>query len=157
MTAAEILTEEFEALKADLIEAYRKKGMRASGNWEREVYSETKQSDTGLSAEIWGPDYSQQLETGRRPGKFPPSAVIEKWIYDKGIASTIEGNISVSSLAFLIARKIAKQGWKREQYGGIELISEVVTPERINMIIQKVGKGYLAGFTDQLIKQLQAA
>ena len=47
--------------------------------------------------------------------------------------------ITISSLAFLIARKIANEGWKRERFGGVELISTIVTDERIQMIIDDVG------------------
>ena len=56
-----------------------------------------------------------------------------------GIFASALQTITLSSLAFLIARKIANEGWKRERFGGVELISTVVTPERIQMIIDEVG------------------
>lgn len=52
-------------------------------------------------------DYGQQLVTGRRPGKFPPLKPIEDWIEEKGL--NLKG-ITKKSLAFVIARKIAKKG-----------------------------------------------
>lgn len=130
-----VLSKEFESLKKDLIKAYDAKGMRASGKFADTLEVKV----TGLTAQLWGESYAQQLETGRKSGSFPPIDAIKKWIQDKGIASRIQGEISISSLAFLIARKIAQQGWKREDHGGVELISEVVTDARIQKIIDEVG------------------
>jgi hypothetical protein len=133
--SSQVLSKEFELLKDDLIKAYDAKGMRASGKFAESL--EVKVN--GLNAQLWGESYAQQLETGRRAGKFPNISAIEQWIKDKGIANRIQGEISISSLAFLIARKIAQRGWKREEYGGVELISEVVTDVRIQKIIDEVG------------------
>jgi len=153
MTTTEILQQEFEALRDDLIAKYDELGMRTTGNWADSlevVVSENK-------AVILGVPYSQQLESGRVPGKQPPSQVIEQWIKDKGIASRIEGKISISSLAYLIARKIGREGWKREDHGGVELVSQVVTPERIQSILDRISDIYVTDFTNDLINYLQAA
>lgn len=145
--SSEILSKEFESLKSDLIKAYDAKGMRASGKFADSL--EVKVN--GLTAQLWGEDYAQQLETGRRAGRFPPINAIEQWIRDKGIANRIQGNISISSLAFLIARKIAREGWKREEYGGVELISGVITDARIQKIIDEVGDAQALIYTTQII------
>jgi hypothetical protein len=133
--SSQVLSKEFELLKDDLIKAYDAKGMRASGKFAESLEVRVN----GLTAQLWGESYAQQLETGRRAGSFPPISAIEQWIKDKGIANRIQGEISISSLAFLIARKIAQRGWRREEYGGVELISEVVTDVRIQKIIDEVG------------------
>lgn len=143
---SDILSKEFEALKKDLITAYDAKGMRASGKFAESLEVRVK----GLNAQLCGEDYAQQLETGRKAGGFPPIDAIKKWIVDKGIANRIQGEITVSALAFLIARKIARQGWKREQFGGVELISEVITDERIQKIIDEVGAEQTLVFTTEI-------
>lgn len=151
--SSQILSSEFEALKKDLITAYDAKGMRASGKFAESLEVKVK----GLNAQLWGEDYAQQLETGRKAGRFPPIDAIKQWIQDKGIAARIQGEITVSALAFLIARKIAQQGWKRENYGGVELISEVITDERIQKIINEVGAAQALVFTteiEMLIKEM---
>lgn len=56
--------------------------------------------------DITGARYFYQQIHGRRPGKFPPIQNIIEWIETKGI----EADIPVKSLAFLIARKIAREG-----------------------------------------------
>jgi hypothetical protein len=144
--ATSILKEEFDLIKADLIKRYNEKGMRASGNWANTLEVQVK----GISAQLIGEKYSEQLEFGRKAGKQPPSKAIEQWIRDKGLASRIEGKISISSLAFLIARKIAREGWRRQSYGGVELISEIVTPERIQAIINRVSAEYIPAFEKEI-------
>ena len=54
--------------------------------------------------------------------------------------NNIKGNISISSLAFLIARKIAREGTKYFKQGGTDLVDAVYTEQRIQMIINKVGE-----------------
>lgn len=142
-----ILFNEFNLLKLDLIKKYDQKGMRASGNWANSL---ELQRGT-MSIKLLGEPYSQQLESGRQAGKAPPSKVIEQWIIDKGISSRIQGKISISSLAFLIARKIAREGWKRQGFGGVDLISEVVTDQRIQMIIDKCGEQVVAVYVTEII------
>lgn len=153
MSIAEILQSEFEDLKQELITQYDEQGMRASGNWPDTL--EVEYIET--SAKLTGENYTDQLEYGRRPGAQPPSEAIEQWIKDKGIASRIEGEISVSSLAYLIARKIAREGWKREEHGGVELITKVVTPERIQKILDRVGSEYANTFTTDIINYIKQA
>ena len=110
---------------------------------------------------LLGLDYSQQLEAGRRANngssgtKWENSlADIEQWIQDKGI-KPIEDKMKISTLAFLIARKIAREGWNRQGYGGVELISEVVTDERIQSILDKLSDAYLIEVSTDIIKQFQ--
>jgi hypothetical protein len=71
---------------------------------------------------IYGNDYIQFLENGRRPGKRPPTSVIRQWIDDKGI---IPDGISKDSLAFLIARRMGEEGSTIYQAGGSDLISGI--------------------------------
>lgn len=151
MSSKQILSKEFESLKSDLIQAYDRKGMRASGNFADSLEVVT----TDTNAILYGADYSQQLETGRSAGKFPPINAIEKWIDDKNISARLNGEITKSQLAFLIARKIAMQGWNREGYGGVELISEVVTDERIQKIIDEVGEYYAVTISTDIIKLIK--
>ncbi len=49
------------------------------------------------------------VDQGRRPGKFPPPDAIKKWMKDKNIHSD---SMTDDQLAFLIGRKIAKEGIK---------------------------------------------
>lgn len=154
----EILQQEFDALKTELIAKYDELGMRASGNWADSLEVVVSVNN----AKIIGESYSEQLEYGRKAGGSTGtgktfSEAIEQWIKDKGIANRIEGEISVSSLAFLIVRKIMREGWKREEYGGVNLITQVITPERIQQIIDRIGVEHTAGFIRDITTFLKQA
>ncbi|PCH95884.1 MAG: hypothetical protein COB83_07200 [Gammaproteobacteria bacterium] len=146
MTVEQVLDKEFLLMQDDLIKKYDELGMRSSGKWADGLETITKP----LNSKIIGEQYTNQLESGRRSGGFPPAEAIKKWIVDKGIVNNIKGNISVSSLAFLIARKIAREGWKREKYGGVDLVSLVVTDQRIQSILNKIGEAATVSFIEKI-------
>jgi len=137
--SSEILKTELDKLSADLTKRYEELGMRASGKWDKEKTVEVSEKGSVISGKIEGLEYTGALEGGRSPttkkGKGDLRPAIEQWIKDKGISS----EIPVKSLAYLIARKIHKDGWRRQEHGGVELISSVVTTERIDSIVNQVG------------------
>lgn len=55
--------------------------------------------------------YFAVLETGRRPGKMPPTKPIEEWIYARGLQK--ETDAKTRGFAFAIAKKIGKEGYGR--------------------------------------------
>jgi hypothetical protein len=152
MTVDKILFDEFELLRKDLIKAYDEKGMRASGQWANEL-----ENVSGLNfGKLIGLPYTQQLEFGRDGGKASPLDVIKKWIEIKGIP--FEGTLN--QFAWKIIMKHKKQGWNREGFGGVDLISEVVTDERMNRIVQKIGLATTNEFVSDILqdfKKLQLA
>jgi hypothetical protein len=157
MSREEVLQKEFELLSIDLIKAYDAKGMRASGKWADSLEVES----SPLSAVLRGLDYTQQLESGRRANNGSSGESwettledIEQWIRDKGITPR-ENTMKLSTLAYLIARKIWREGWGREGFGGVELISEVVTDERIQSIIDKVGDVSAVEISTDIIKLIK--
>lgn len=146
--ATELLAAEFELLKADIISAYRASGQAVSGNWAGTVKVEATPNGYSITAA----DYIN----GRGPGKPPPSKAIEEWLQQKGIATRLEKNMTISSLAFLIARKIGRKGWKPKA-GTVDIVDSVVTPERIQRMLDNVGAVYLDNFTNTIINYLKQA
>lgn len=153
-TTKEILDIEFEKLKRDLIVEYDTLGMRASGEFERELEVRSEP----LQATLLGAQHSEQLEYGR--GKTGSSSTtsaeplierIKKWILQKGIAAQ---GITVGSLAFLITRKIHREGWNRAKHGGVGLLSKVITEQRMQLIIDKIGNEMTMVLVSKLEKQL---
>lgn len=142
----QILEYEFNLLRWDLIKKYDEKGMRASGEFEEKLRYEADE----YSATMFGVDYTEQLQYGRRAGGFPPIQDIKDWILNKNVFAQAIQQIGLSSLAFLIARKIARSGWNRQGYGGVDLITEVITPERIQMIIDKVSEKAIIDFINEI-------
>lgn len=135
----------------DLKDKHIQLGMEASGNW----LDELEVQATELSGTLLGAPYTEQLEEGRKKGGRPPIEAIKKWIVDKGIVNTIRGSLSITSLAFAIATKIGKEGWKREKHGGVQLVSQVVTPLRLQSIIDKIGQNEVFIFVERLKKELK--
>lgn len=73
--------------------------------------------------------YITILEDGRRPGKFAPPEVIEKWIEDKPVLA----DISKKSLAFLINRKMKEEGSLLYKQGGHSgVLSEFTSHEYVH-------------------------
>lgn len=145
MTAEEILKIEFDKLRADIIARYDALKLRASSQFEKDLQNKT----TGLTGLLVGSHYTEQLVNGRPPGKYPPIDIIKEWIEVKPI-QIIGERISVSSLAFLIARKIAREGTEIFKKGGSDLISSVITPERVQSIIDKVTRFNVQQFSTEV-------
>jgi len=143
MTTKEILKEEFDLLAYDLIEKHKQLGMKSRGKWIDSLEVEIGEE----KAVLIGADYTEQLEFGRNKGKFPPISMIKEWILNK----RLKFDIPISSLAFLIARKISKKGYQREKFGGVELVSLVLTERRIDSIIKRIGNQ----MTISLIKKIE--
>jgi len=151
MTGAQTLKMELDKVSKELTEKYDQLGMRASGRWESEKEVTVKESGTRLTGIILGSDYTRYLQFGRKPGRFPPIDSIEQWIKDKRITS----DIPIRSLAFLIARKIAREGTRYFQQGGTNMIDSIITPERIDEIISKVGLIDVEGIVKGLVKEIE--
>ena len=132
--------------------------MRASGEFERELEVRSEP----LQATLLGAEHSEQLEYGR--GKTGSSATtsaepliekIKKWIVQKGsIIARITKEITIGSLAFLITRKIHREGWDRAKHGGVGLISRVITEQRMQSIIDKIGNEMTMILVGRLEKEL---
>ena len=100
MTTEQIMELEFESLKNDLIKEYDALGMRASGKFADELVVEV-----GIdNVKLIGEKYAEQLEYGRRGGKFPPIQMSKQWIKDKGIVSNINLIIIVNARIRLVRR-----------------------------------------------------
>jgi hypothetical protein len=104
-----------------LVEKYREnlaKGNRnASSKLADTVKAEVKVEDTVISVELTLQDYWYYVDNGRKAGKMPPISKIEEWIKIKPITLRSFGKSQKSipsprSVAFLIARKIGREGTK---------------------------------------------
>jgi len=69
--------------------------------------------------------YFEFQEFGRKPGKQPPIESIRQWVELK-LKGNIKGNISLDSLAFLIARKIGREGTRTHRTQPTGILSEVI-------------------------------
>lgn len=124
-----IIREEIDAILSDIRKLYEASGKKASGEFGKgleAIYEPNKGTIRGFV-----------YLAGRKAGKMPPVGAILNWLKIRGIRS-VRKNQSVRSLAWAIAKKIAKEGTKQEN--ALKIYEEVITPQRINKIIDRVAK-----------------
>ena len=128
-----------------LIQSYENEGLRASGKWASELGGYTKQDGPVIKTVIDGAKYTGALVGGRGTTKSKGSgvslrSVIRKWIDDKGI--TPRDKISKDSLAFLIARKIHREGIRvPNEHNTGKLVSNAITQESLNELESIIKRG----------------
>lgn len=132
-----------ERLKLKLIAKYEELGLKASGSYADEL----EPSVEGDKLIMYGAFHSQFMEHGREPGKFPPRKAIEEWIENKKSLPSIFKE-KKSQFAFLIARKIAKEGIKvpntHNAGGVITSVVEDFLATDIQMMLDELGEIYLS-------------
>lgn len=136
----------------DLVLNYIKMGLKASGAFESGLVYET----TDKSIEIKAPLHARVMETGRRAGKFPPMDAILKWVQLGKIVK--RDNITDEQLAFLIARKIAREGIKvPNQYNVGKVISSILLDGRIAKLLEEIQIKELKNVEVEVFKFYQKA
>jgi len=139
-----IIKEEFEAIKTDIIALYNAGGKRTSGEFENGLQVDYRTNGATLSGYVY--------LAGRIAGKQPPTKAIEDWLIAKGI-SPINEKMKISTLAYLIARKIGQKGTNpaNHQY----VYDEVITPERIQSILDKITKINVTVFVNEVTVMIE--
>lgn len=95
--------------------------------------------------------YFTVLETGRKAGKQPPTSEIERWLEDKPVQVQ---DISKKSLAFLIARKIGKEGSLLYRKGGKSgVITDYINDKYVKEnLTDKLFQATIEQITNQFLK-----
>jgi hypothetical protein len=112
-TNQELVVSFLVSIRADIVKDQYLKGIRASGKSAASMDIFTNPE----GGKLVGSAYIRQQIFGREPGKFPPVADILDWVKRKARQLV---NITQESLAFLIARKIARRGtdiYQRKRQG----------------------------------------
>lgn len=97
-------------------------GHRASGQLQDTMRSVVNSTAKGFTITIIGKDYAKFVERGTPRGVKVSIEALSEWIETKGIAT---GDIDVKSLAFLIQRKIFKEGtiqFRENKKGFVEVM-----------------------------------
>lgn len=110
--------EPIKKIADQIVDIYRKqlesKGIPASGTLGDTASVEVEMNGTKLVVSLNLEHYWRYVEYGRRPGKMPPIDNIEEWIRVKPVVpNAMNGKVPTSrQLAFMIARKIGREGTK---------------------------------------------
>lgn len=151
MNTDEIIKEEIQSILDDIILIYEKSGRKASGQFAEgleAIYEPFK-------ATIMGFVYLAGRGQTKKSGKAGEPTVQEnilKWLNTKGIKA-VEKNITLKQLSFLIARKIHKEGTKQSEW--LKIYEEVITPQRIDKIIDRIAETNLNRIVTEVRAQLQ--
>jgi len=118
-------------------------GQKASGKTLEDGFSFT---NTETVLKIYGPDFVETLEDGRRSGGFPPTDAIYQWSIDKGF--NFEKEYQRRGFAFVVARKIAEQGSylfrKGVTFNGTpNPISEVFNEEALKEMTKQIEQSFI--------------
>lgn len=151
----QILTDFFNALKAEVIQEQERQGRVASGK----SISEYEVEANNDQATLYGVNYVGTLETGRKAGKVPFgfTQIILKWMADKSLFSA-ESETKKKSIAYLIARKIEKEGTALHRQGGNSgIISNIITRERLKVFTDKLLVSFQNESVSQIILQFNQA
>ena len=144
MTTQEILEDEMKSIVKDIIRVYDESGKRVSGEFERGL----EITSTPNRVVLEGYSYL----AGRAAGKQPPVQAILDWVEQRGI-QPIEQNMTQTSLAWAIAKKIAREGTNKES--SLKIYEEVITPQRIDDIIKKVTDFNVQLFVNNITAELE--
>lgn len=140
----EIIKVEIEAILSDIKKLYNASGKKTSGQFE-----EGLEGIYGTNtATIMGYPYL----AGRVAGKMPPIEGIKQWVIKKGL-TPIGDNLSITGLAWAIAKKIAKEGTNKSS--NLKIYEQVITPKRIDDIIKRVSDFNVNRFVNEVTGQLQ--
>jgi len=137
-----VIREEMESLVADITAAYEASGKKVSGEFPKGLQVTYAPNQATLSGYAY--------LAGRAAGKMPPVDKILTWVQQRGLRP-LKG--TQSGLAWAIARKIAAEGTNEENH--LKIYEQVVTPERIQVIIDKVTAINIQTFVNNVTAQMQ--
>ena len=141
------VTESLELFREAMKEQLSSKNINASGKLDDSIEDVMVTSDGFVSGSVRALSYWYYTNYGRGPtvngssGKGVVREKVRQWIDDKGIVPRDAANgrkVTKDELAFLIARKIHRQGYEAKLY--ISEVEEQVLPEISDKIEQALFK-----------------
>lgn len=130
-----IILEELEDLRKRIISNIDSTGRKASGRTSDSMHTDVSEN-RGI---LFGRMAFGTLETGRKSGKVPAGfyQIIKQWVIDKGIS--FDSQSERNSFAYLVSRKIAREGTQLYRTGAEADVYTTEVPETIERIKDRVG------------------
>ena len=127
-------------LSENLRNTLRKNKTNASSVLSQSIGSIAKPKKDGFRLTVEMEDYYRYVEEGRRAGKRPPIQNIYEWIQNKKSVQTLiskstDRRKATRSLAYVIARKIAKHGTKAQPF-----IRQNVNEKSLKLLSDRIGE-----------------
>jgi hypothetical protein len=120
----------------------------ASGELDKSINFNVKSSAKKIELDITMLDYWGAVDGGRKAGKQPPIDKIKEWLNYPNVRDKIRfgqndsafSESEKNSLAFLIARKIGRQGTKGNNFATNVFTSSLITKELPEVILNAVAE-----------------
>ena len=143
-----------KALQEEFIE----QGHNASGRGVASIRSESEISGKDLNVKIFGLDYLQFVNAGRKVGSMPPVDAIREWVEIKGIASGKEAD----SAAWAIATAIKREGsptagaFNHTNNGRRTQFIEHTMNEHLDRIVSQLRKALMEMYREEILNTVLA-
>lgn len=132
-----------------LKQSAREKDLKATNNLIQSIQADFPSvTPDGIEIEISMADYWERVEDGQKPGIWPHMPSLIEWVGAKASVKTIalkrkgknqSVDDAIKSFASVIAKKIHSKGTiKRFGYRGSNFIADVLTPQNVDVIAQKL-------------------
>jgi len=135
---------------------YERMGLKASGNWGRELDFIKDETNDKLNIKFYAPAYTEQLVKGRKPNKsqdkeglkawvgWAGSTFLKKWVDDKGL------NIN----PFAVAWKIAREGWRVPNSNNSgKLLDDVLSFSKVEELAKLIGSDIEKDLRTEILKK----
>lgn len=139
-----VVEDEFNKLIREITAAYQRSGKKVSGEFEEGLQA----IPVAKGWVLMGFGYL----AGRIAGKMPPVQKILDWVQARGLHPFIESQTQ-SQLAWAIAKKIGDEGTDSKYH--LKVYEQVVTPARIQEILDKIVSLNVAAFIDAVTIELK--
>lgn len=143
---------------SELGKNYNRLGLKASGQWQKDLESKTEISESRINVKILGSRYTGVLVDGRKPNKkqdkdsirafvgWAGNTWLKDWVGRKGIVAN----------PFAIAYKIGTEGIKVPNPNNPgTLLSDVFTKDRINLLLKNISDVMKVDIKGKLVKGLK--
>lgn len=150
----DLLKVEIGLIVEDVKKAYRASGKRVTGNFEDGVEVVYSSNDSGVKGTIKGFTYLAGRGKTKNSSAGTPTLKeqILDWLKDRGIRP-IEPKMSLKALAFVISRKIHREGTDSKRH--LQVYEDVITQERIFDIIDKFAKINVNRIVNEITAELK--
>lgn len=129
-----------------LVQGINENNSGASGDLEKSVSFKVKTVPKGLDLDIIMLDYWEYVDGGRPPGKRPPIDKIKEWLTYPNTKSKLDSTASLSftniaevtSLAYIIAKKIGEEGTEGTDFATNVFESSLIEKELPDIVLNAV-------------------
>lgn len=143
----EILQNFLEQIRQEVIQEQKSQGKYVTGETSNTLQIET----SDILGTLYGGISALTLETGRKPGRVPRNftETIMRWMDNKGLFQSEKNR---KSIAYLIGRKIQREGTKLHiEGGGSGVISKAINDDKIQKFANEVLRRFGREIQDQVI------